>query len=128
MQPARVSGSGHADTLGVHAVLDLGGRLKFGPDIEYLKDRRQDYRVDDSKREAFAASVRRILPHVRDEDLSPDMSGIRPKTQPPGGAPRDFIIRDEATGDCRGLINLIGIESPGLTASPAIARYVASLL
>ncbi len=116
------------DTLGVHAVLDLGGRLKFGPDIEYQKDRRQDYRVDDTKRAVFAASVRRILPHIRDEDLSPDMSGIRPKTQPPGGPPRDFIIRDEADRGLPGLINLIGIESPGLTASPAIARYVASLM
>lgn len=117
-----------SDTLGVHAVLDLGGRLKFGPDIEYLKDRRQDYSVDETKRAAFAASVRRILPHVRDEDLSPDMSGIRPKTQPPGGPPRDFIICDEADRGLPGLINLIGIESPGLTASPAIARYVSSLL
>ena len=116
------------DTLGVHAVLDLGGRLKFGPDIEYLKDRKQDYSVDETKRAVFAASVRRILPHVRDEDLSPDMSGIRPKTQPPGGAPRDFIIRDEADRGLPGLMNLIGIESPGLTASPAIARYVASLM
>jgi L-2-hydroxyglutarate oxidase LhgO len=116
------------DTLGVHTVLDLGGRLKFGPDIEYLKERKQDYRVDETKRPAFAASVRRILPHVKDEDLTPDMSGIRPKTQPPGEPPRDFIIRDEADRGLPGLINLIGIESPGLTASPAIARYVASLL
>ena len=98
------------DTLGVHAVVDLGGRLKFGPDIEYLPDRTQDYRVDESKRAIFAASVRRILPQVRDEDLTPDMSGIRPKLPKPGGEPQDFIIREETDRGLPGLINLIGIE------------------
>jgi L-2-hydroxyglutarate oxidase LhgO len=116
------------DTLGVHAVVDLGGRLKFGPDIEYLAERVQDYRVDESKRAAFAASVRRILPQVNDEDLTPDMSGIRPKLQKPGGQPQDFIIREESDRGLPGLINLVGIESPGLTASPAIAKYVAAML
>ena len=64
-------------------MLDLGGRLKFGPDVEYLPDRQQEYTVDPAKRGAFAASVRRILPG-QDEDLTPDMSGIRPKTQGKG--------------------------------------------
>jgi len=116
------------ETLGVHAVLDLGGRLKFGPDIEYQKDRALDYRVDESKRAEFGASVRRILPHVRDEQLTPDMSGIRPKLQAQGEPPRDFIIREESARGLPGLISLVGIDSPGLTASPAIARYVASML
>ena len=117
-----------ADSLGIHAVLDLAGRLKFGPDIEYQGDRALDYRVDESKRAAFGASVRRLLPHVRDEDLTPDMSGIRPKLQGPGEPPRDFVIREESGRGLPGLINLVGIDSPGLTASPAIARYVSGLL
>jgi len=117
-----------SETLGVHAVVDLGGRLKFGPDIEYQDDRVQDYRVDEKKRGAFGASVRRILPHVRDEDLTPDMSGIRPKLQGPGEPPRDFLIREESRRGLPGFINLVGIDSPGLTASAAIAKYVGGML
>jgi L-2-hydroxyglutarate oxidase LhgO len=116
------------ETLGVHAVVDLGGRLKFGPDIEYQEGRALDYRVDESKRGAFGASVRRILPHIRDEDLTPDMSGIRPKLQGPGEPVRDFLIRDETARGLPGFINLVGIDSPGLTSSPAIARFVAEML
>jgi L-2-hydroxyglutarate oxidase LhgO len=115
-------------SLGVHAVLDLGGRLKFGPDVEYLRDRRQDYRVREERRAAFADSVRRILPSIREEDLSPDMCGIRPKLQREGEPVRDFVIREESDRGLPGLVNLIGIESPGLTASPAIARRVEELL
>ncbi len=116
------------ETLGVHAVVDLGGRLRFGPDIEYQEGRAQDYRVDERKRTAFGASVRRILPHIRDEDLTPDMSGIRPKLQGPGEPARDFVIREEKDRGLPGLINLVGIDSPGLTASPAIAKEVARML
>jgi L-2-hydroxyglutarate oxidase LhgO len=115
-------------SLGVHAVVDLGGRLKFGPDVEYLPDRQLNYTVDPSKRAVFAESVRRILPMVRDEDLSPDMSGIRPKTQAKGDPVRDFSIVHETERGLPGLINLVGMESPGLTASPAIARYVATMV
>ncbi len=115
-------------SLGVHALMDLGGRLKFGPDVEYLPDRKQDYTVDSAKRAAFAASVRRILPAVKDEDLTPDMSGIRPKIQAKGDPVRDFVIAHETARGLPGLINLVGIESPGLTASPAIARLVAALM
>ncbi len=116
------------ESLGVHAVLDIGGRLKFGPDVEYLESRNLDYRVDESKRHAFAESVRRILPTVKDEDLAPDISGIRPKLQAQGEPPRDFVIRSEEERGLPGLINLIGIDSPGLTAAPAVARYVRNLL
>lgn len=116
------------ETLGVHALIDLGGRIKFGPDIEYLPDRTLNYDVDENKRHAFAESVRRILPMVRDEDLTPDMSGIRPKLQTEGGKVQDFIIREEADKGLPGFFNLVGIESPGLTASPAIARYVRRLM
>lgn len=116
------------ESLGVHAVLDLGGRLKFGPDIEYLPERRAEYTVDPGKRHGFAQSIRALLPFVRDEDLTPDMSGIRPKLQAPGEPARDFVIRHETDRGLQGLVNLIGIDSPGLTASPAIARHVAALM
>jgi len=114
--------------LGVHALMDLGGRLKFGPDVEYLGDRTFHYDVSDTKRKAFAESIRRILPAIADDDISPDMSGIRPKLQRKGEPARDFIIVHEKERGLEGLVNLIGIESPGLTCSPAIARYVEDLL
>jgi L-2-hydroxyglutarate oxidase LhgO len=115
-------------SLGVHVVIDLGGRMKFGPDAEYLPSRTQDYTVDPSKRHAFAESVRRIIPAIKDEDLTPDMSGIRPKTQGPGDPARDFTIVHETDRGLPGLINLVGMESPALTASAAIARHVAGLM
>lgn len=115
-------------TLGVHVVLDLVGRLRFGPDIEFLASRTADYSVDPSRRSVFAASVRRILPFITDEDLSPDMAGIRPKLQKPDEAFRDFVIEEESGRGLPCFINLVGIESPGLTASPAIAKMVRSML
>lgn len=115
-------------SLGVHAVIDLGGRVKFGPDVEYLPDRTLDYRVREDRRGAFAESVRRILPSVKEEDLTPDMCGIRPKLQREGDTVRDFVIREESDRGLPDLVNLVGIESPGLTASPAIARRVEELL
>ncbi len=115
-------------SLGVHVVIDLGGRLRFGPDVEYLKERVADYRVDETRRDRFAESARRLLPFLKNEDLTPDMSGIRPKLQGKGEPFRDFVIREESDRGLPGFVNLIGIESPGLTASPAIARRVASLL
>ena len=116
------------ESLGVHVVLDTGGRLRFGPDAEYLPDRRADYRVDPAKRGAFAEAARRLLPDVRDEDLEPDISGIRPKLQGKGEPFRDFVIADEAGRGLPGFYDLVGIESPGLTAAPAIAEYVARLV
>jgi len=114
--------------LGVHALIDWGGRLKFGPDVEYLEDCLLDYTVAEGKQHGFAESIRRILPQINDEDISPDMSGIRPKLQKKGEPHRDFVIVHEKNRGLFGFINLIGIESPGLTASPAIARYVENLL
>ena len=116
------------ESLGVHVVLDTGGRLRFGPDAEYLPDRREDYRVAPEKRAAFGEAARRLLPDVRDEDLAPDISGIRAKLQGPGEPVRDFVIADEAARGLPGFYDLIGIESPGLTAAPAIAEHVAALL
>jgi|WetSurMetagenome_2_1015567.scaffolds.fasta_scaffold14322_2 L-2-hydroxyglutarate oxidase LhgO len=114
--------------LGVHALMDWGGRLKFGPDVEYLEGRSLDYKVAEEKQHVFAESIRRILPQINDEDISPDMSGIRPKLQKKGQPARDFIIVHEKDRGLSGFVNLIGIESPGLTSSPAIARYVENLL
>jgi len=115
-------------SLGVHALLDLAGRIRFGPDVEYLSERRLDYRVDETKRAAFGEAVRRLVPSLRDEDLAPDISGIRPKLQGPGEDFRDFVIAEESARGLPGFVNLVGIDSPGLTAAPAIAEYVAGLL
>jgi L-2-hydroxyglutarate oxidase LhgO len=114
--------------LGVHATLDLAGGLRLGPDDEYLNDRKKDYSVDESRRLDFYFSAKPFLPFLEEQDLSADTSGIRPKLQEPKGEFRDFIIQDETLKGLPGFINLIGIESPGLTASPAIARYVKELI
>ena len=116
------------ESLGVHAVLDLGGGLRFGPDVDYLEERVQDYSVLESKRTEFGRSVRQIIPLIDDEDLSPDQSGIRAKLQKKGEMQKDFIIRNESDKGLDGLINLVGIDSPGLTASPAIASHVGRIV
>lgn len=118
---------GHV-SLGVHAVVGLEGRLRFGPDAEYLPDRRLDYAVDEAKRPAFGVSVRALIPTIGDDDLAPDISGIRPKLQGPGEDFRDFVIAEESARGLPGLVNLLGIDSPGLTSAPAIAEHVARLL
>jgi L-2-hydroxyglutarate oxidase LhgO len=114
--------------LGVHALIDWNGRLKFGPDVEYLEDRIQDYKVAENKLHTFADSIRRILPMITDTDVTPDMSGIRPKLQKKGEPEKDFVIVHEQERGLPGFINLIGIESPGLTSSLAIARYVEEMI
>jgi L-2-hydroxyglutarate oxidase LhgO len=117
-----------AVSLGTHALVDMAGRMKFGPDAEYLDDRRLDYRVDEGKLHAFAETVRKLVPAIADSDLAPDMSGIRPKLQGKGEPVRDFVIREESDRGLPGFFNLVGIDSPGLTSSPAIARYVDELM
>jgi L-2-hydroxyglutarate oxidase LhgO len=112
--------------LGVHATLDLGGRVRFGPDVEYVDT--LDYRVDEGKRDAFHESIVTYLPFLAKESLQPDMCGIRPKLQGPGEEIRDFVIAEESRLGIPGWVNLIGIESPGLTACMAIARRVANLV
>jgi L-2-hydroxyglutarate oxidase LhgO len=112
--------------LGVHVTLDLGGRVRFGPDAEYVD--RLDYAVDPSKAESFARAAQRYLPALRAEWLTPDQAGIRPKLAGPGEPFRDFVIEEESARGLPGFVNLIGIESPGLTAAPAIAERVARLL
>jgi L-2-hydroxyglutarate oxidase LhgO len=112
--------------LGVHVTLDLGGRVKFGPDATYVS--RLDYAVDPGKASAFAEAAGRYLPELRAEWLSPDQAGIRPKLQGPGEPFRDFVIAEESARGLPGLVSLVGIESPGLTASLAIGERVAELL
>lgn len=108
--------------LGVHVTLDLGGRVRFGPDATYCDS--LDYGVDPNKAEAFARAAQRYLPSLRAEWLTPDQAGIRPKLAAPGEAFRDFSIEEQLPG----FVNLAGIESPGLTAAPAIAERVVALL
>jgi L-2-hydroxyglutarate oxidase LhgO len=115
-------------SLGVHVVLGLDGRLRFGPDADHLPDRRPDYAVDEAKRPAFAEAARRLLPALVEEDLSPDIAGIRPKLQGPGDPARDFVIAEESARGRPGLVSLVGIDSPGLTSSLAIAEEVDRLL
>jgi len=112
--------------LGVHLTLDLAGGLRAGPDTEYVAAPRYD--VDPRKATAFAAALRRYVPSVQDDDLTPDYAGVRPKLQGPGQALADFVIEEASAHGMPGLVNLIGIESPGLTASEAIAERVAKLL
>ena len=115
-------------SLGTHAVLGLDGRLRFGPDAEHLPDRRPDYRVEEGKAAVFGPAVRRIVPDIADEDLSPDIAGIRAKLQGPGEGYCDFVIAEESALGLPGLVNLVGIDSPGLTSAPAIAEEVNRLL
>ncbi|MBE9546106.1 MAG: NAD(P)/FAD-dependent oxidoreductase [Proteobacteria bacterium] len=112
--------------LGTHATLDLSGRVRFGPDTEYVDN--LEYTVNDDKKEAFYQAIRRYLPEIKMKSLNPEMSGIRPKLQGPGEPYRDFVIKEERDPGYPGLINLIGIESPGLTACIPIARHVSSLV
>lgn len=114
--------------LGVHVTLDVAGRARLGPDATFLPDRRVSYAVDESRLASFLEAGRRILPWLEAEDLSPERAGIRPRLGGPGEPARDFVICHEAGRGLPGLVSLIGIESPGLTAASAIARHVVRLL
>ena len=112
--------------LGIHAVIDLAGSLRFGPSADYVSE--IDYNVDASHREKFYQAIKDLYPQVKLDDLSPDQAGVRPKLQGPGDGVRDFVIQEESRLGFSGFINLIGIESPGLTSCIAIAKYVADLI
>lgn len=114
--------------LGLHVTVDLAGVARVGPDVEVQQNRRMWYDVDETRRGRFLEAVSRYLPCVVEDDLVPDQSGIRPKLGVPGGAIRDFVICEESSRGLPRWVNLIGIESPGLTASLAIARMVSDLL
>lgn len=113
-------------SLGIHATLDMDGIMRLGPNAKYVDT--VDYAVDISQQQAFYNSAKKFIPFIEYDDLYPDMAGIRPKLQESGGEERDFVIRHENDRGLPGLINLIGIESPGLTASPAIANYVGCMV
>ena len=113
-------------SVGIHLTFDLQGRARLGPGMEYVEG--IDYSVDGRNKRLFYESTRRFLPAIEYDDLQPEMAGIRPKLQLPGEAIRDFVIREESDRGLPGLIDLIGIESPGLTAAPAIADYVRRLV
>ena len=117
--------------LGTHLTLDLGGQAKFGPDIEWLDVRTPeeiDYRVDPARAEGFYAEVRRYWPGLPDGALAPSYSGVRPKIHAAHEKAPDFRIDGPALHGVRGLVNLFGIESPGLTSSMAVAEDVAGML
>ena len=117
--------------LGVHLTLDLAGQARFGPDVEWLdvdSPDAIDYSVDPARSAAFYAAIRRYWPALQDGTLAPAYSGVRPKLQGPGAPPSDFVLQGPEAHGVAGLVNLFGIESPGLTASLAIAGEVARRL
>ncbi|MBX3454559.1 NAD(P)/FAD-dependent oxidoreductase [Ferrovibrio sp.] len=117
--------------LGTHVTIDLGGQMRFGPDVEWI-ERNADgsfaYAVDSTRGEKFYAAVRRYWPGLPDGAIQPGYSGIRPKLSRAGGKAEDFVIQGADQHNALGLVNLFGIESPGLTASLAIGEHVAQLL
>jgi L-2-hydroxyglutarate oxidase LhgO len=112
--------------LGVHISIDLAGQARFGPDVEWIEDIAYD--VDPRRADGFYAEVRRYWPGLRDGALQPAYSGIRPKLGPAGTPAADFVVEGPEDHGVPGLVNLFGIESPGLTASPAIAACVVAKL
>ncbi|SCY52475.1 NAD(P)/FAD-dependent oxidoreductase [Microvirga guangxiensis] len=119
--PAPVDGG-----LGTHVTLDLAGRMRFGPDVEWVE--REVYEVDPARAESFYASIRRYWPGLPDEALVPDYSGIRPKLSGPGEKAVDFMIDGPEEHGLAGLVHLFGIESPGLTSCLSLAEDVARRL
>jgi L-2-hydroxyglutarate oxidase LhgO len=112
--------------LGVHVTLDLAGQARFGPDVEWVEQ--ISYAVDPRRAERFYAAIRRYWPGLPDGALAPGYAGIRPKISGPGEPAADFVVQGPAEHGVAGLVNLFGIESPGLTASLALADDVAKLL
>jgi L-2-hydroxyglutarate oxidase LhgO len=108
--------------LGTHLTIDLGGQARFGPDVEWVD--RIDYAVDPRRGDSFYAAIRRYWPELPAGALEPGYSGIRPKIVPPGAPAQGFVVQGRAVHGVPGLVNLFGIESPGLTASLALAEHV----
>ncbi|MFZ3360611.1 MAG: NAD(P)/FAD-dependent oxidoreductase [Xanthobacteraceae bacterium] len=112
--------------LGVHVTLDLAGRMRFGPDVEWIE--RENYAVDPRRAESFYARVRTYWPGLPDDSLVPDYAGIRPKLRGPGEGQADFMVAGPAEHLMPRLVNLFGIESPGLTSSLSLAEDVVAML
>ena len=115
-------------SLGIHVTLDGHGGIRLGPNAVFMKTNDVDYTVDQAHREEFYARAERFLPFLSQDDLQPDQAGIRPKLYGPNMPERDFVIQEESDKGLPGLINLVGIESPGLTAAPAIGKYVQGMV
>ncbi len=114
--------------LGIHLTINLAGQMRLGPDTEYLTRGEADLDVDPSRAMAFLRAVRRYLPGVQGDELMPDTAGIRPKLQGPDDPWRDFVVREESAAGLPGLVNLLGIESPGLTCCLPLADLVVDTL
>lgn len=112
--------------LGVHVTLDLAGRMRFGPDVEWIDE--ENYVVDPARADSFYARIRTYWPDLRDGMLVPDYAGVRPKLTGPGEPAADFMIEGPAEHRMPGLVNLFGIESPGLTSSLSLADEVVTYL
>jgi L-2-hydroxyglutarate oxidase LhgO len=112
--------------LGIHATNDLSGAVRFGPDVTWVDE--VDYAFDEARKSSFVSAIRQYYPAVDEDKLIPAFTGIRPKIVGPGEPAGDFVIHTEADHGVPNLVNLYGIESPGLTASLAIADYVKKLL
>ncbi|MEO0617271.1 MAG: FAD-dependent oxidoreductase, partial [Pseudomonadota bacterium] len=112
--------------LGVHVTLDIGGQVRFGPDVTWVEG--IDYAFDDSRRERFVEAIRRYYPGLDPDRLAPGYTGIRPKITGPGEPAADFVVQGREIHGQDGLVNLFGIESPGITASLALARLAADRL
>ncbi len=118
-------------SLGIHLTLDLAGQIRFGPDIEWLAcdcANGIDYRVNQARAALFYEAIRQYWPGLPDGALQADYSGVRPKISPPGAAAADFVLSMPAQHGAAGMVHLFGIESPGLTASLAIAKHLATAL
>ena len=109
-------------SLGAHIVMKLDGSISLGPSADYINT--IDYDVDEKYKSEFFSNARSFLPFLEIDDLLPDMAGIRAKLQSEDGDFRDFVIKEESSKGFPGFINLIGIDSPGLTSTPAVAEYV----
>jgi L-2-hydroxyglutarate oxidase LhgO len=114
-----------AGGLGIHVTLDLSGSARFGPDVQWVSG--VDYSFDESRRDAFHRSIRQYYPALAEGQLQPGYTGVRPKLSGPGEPPADFVIQGPAEHGVPGLVNLYGIESPGLTAVLAMADHVARM-
>lgn len=112
--------------LGIHLTLDLQGKAKFGPDVEWIDE--IDFTIDPSRAEKFYDAIRTYYPALPDDSLVPDYAGIRPKNAGPHEPAADFLIQTHQSHVTLGLIHLFGIESPGLTAALAIGEYIAEVL
>ena len=112
--------------LGVHVTVDMSGAVRFGPDVEWVN--KIDYRVDPGRAANFYTAIRRYYPSLEDNSLQPGYSGIRPKIAPEGSSTGDFLIQGPLEHGVPGLVSMYGIESPGLTASLALADLVAQKL